>query len=139
MRDEFLVDGVHHATLHPNDHRLVASVAYDHTLKDAFRHHTLPPGVARRRSPSTVLMRAMLRRTCRTRAVFSSWPFARWKRRLKISLPKASSSPVNSSSVLALASVAFIRRPPRLGGRRSALQSAIWRRRGRTPPGRYRP
>ena len=43
----------------------------------------------RRRSPSIVLMRAILRRTCRTRAVFSSWPLARWKRRLKILLAAA--------------------------------------------------
>ena len=44
------------------------------------------------RSPRMVLMRAMSRRTWRTRAVFSSWPLARWKRRLKISLPSVSSS-----------------------------------------------
>ena len=37
-------------------------------------------------------MRAMSRRTWRTRAVFSSWPLARWKRRLKISLPSVSTS-----------------------------------------------
>src|SRR5271166_4519314 len=53
-------------------------------------------------------MRAMSRRTCRTRAVFSSWPLACWKRRLKISLPSPSSSPASSSSVLALVSEIFI-------------------------------
>jgi hypothetical protein len=35
MRDEFLVDGVHHAPLYPNNNRLVAGVADDDTLKDA--------------------------------------------------------------------------------------------------------
>src|ERR1700739_1430177 len=108
MHDKFLVDGVHHAAFNPNDHRLVADGAGDHTLKDTLRHYILPLGAARPRSPSNVLMRARSRRTCRTLAVFSSWPLARWKRRLKISLPRTSSSPGNSSSVLALASVVFI-------------------------------
>ena len=53
-------------------------------------------------------MRAMSRRTWRTRAVFSSWPLARWKRRLKISLPSVSTSSVSSSAVRARRSDAFI-------------------------------
>jgi hypothetical protein len=40
---------------------------------------------SRRASRGIVLMRAMSRRTSRTRAVFSSWPVAFWKRRLNCS------------------------------------------------------
>jgi hypothetical protein len=35
--------------------------------------------------PAMVFMRAMSRRMTRTREVFSSWPVARWKRRLNCS------------------------------------------------------
>jgi hypothetical protein len=38
-----------------------------------------------RASADMVISRAMSRLTCRTRAVFSSWPVARWKRRLNCS------------------------------------------------------
>src|SRR3546814_734324 len=59
-------------------------------------------------SRSTVWMRARGRRTARTRAVFSSWPLARWKRRLNTSRLRASSSVLSSSGVLVLRSDAFI-------------------------------
>src|SRR5262245_19763528 len=55
-----------------------------------------------------VLMRAMSRRTWRTRAVFSSWPVAFWKRRLNCSFFSAASSSLSWSGVFALASEAFI-------------------------------
>src|SRR6185369_12529822 len=51
--------------------------------------------------PRNVSTRAMSRRTARTRAVFSSWPLARWKRRLNASF-------FSWSSVLTRNSSAFI-------------------------------
>jgi hypothetical protein len=42
IRDELLVDGVYHAALHPNDHRLVTGITDDDTLEDTFRHHIFP-------------------------------------------------------------------------------------------------
>src|SRR6266851_2321544 len=40
--DELLVDRVHDAAFDANDDRLVAGIADDHTLQDAFRHDSLP-------------------------------------------------------------------------------------------------
>src|SRR6185437_121074 len=50
----------------------------------------------------------MSRRTTRTRAVFSSWPVARWKRRLNCSFLSLSTSSSIWSSVIALTSCAFM-------------------------------
>src|SRR5690606_26916660 len=58
-----------------------------------------------------VLMRAMSLRTCFTRAVFSSWPVAFWKRRLNCSFLRLASSSLSWSRVCALASEAFISNP----------------------------
>src|SRR5215475_2665872 len=53
-------------------------------------------------------MRAMSRRTWRTRAVFSSWPLAFWKRRLNASFLRAISSPFSWSGVFARRSSIFM-------------------------------
>src|SRR5262249_58624609 len=53
-------------------------------------------------------MRAMSRRTARTRAVFSSWPVARWKRRLNCSFFNFSASSSSWSTVIARASPGFM-------------------------------
>src|SRR5262249_1773896 len=53
-------------------------------------------------------MRAMSRRTWRTRAVFSSWPLAFWKRRLNASFRRAISSPFSWSGVFARRSSIFM-------------------------------
>src|ERR1044072_298450 len=55
-----------------------------------------------------VLMRAMSRRTSRTRPVFSSCPVARWKRRLNCSFLSFMSSSESWSGVIARTSSAFI-------------------------------
>src|SRR5437764_9899426 len=56
-------------------------------------------------------MRAMSRRTCRTRAVFSSCPVARWKRRLNRSFLSFISSSLSWSTVIMRTSEAFIAAP----------------------------
>src|SRR5215470_4588259 len=53
-------------------------------------------------------MRAMSRRTWRTRAVFPSWPPAFWKRRLNASLRRLPSSSLSWSWVLGRRSLAFM-------------------------------
>src|SRR5882672_10377985 len=53
-------------------------------------------------------MRAMSRRTWRTRAVFPSWPPAFWKRRLNASLRRLPSSSLSWSLVLGRRSLAFM-------------------------------
>src|SRR5690625_2033477 len=53
-------------------------------------------------------MRAMSRRTWRTRAVFSSWPLACWNRKLNDSRRSLSSSSFSWSGVLARRSAAFM-------------------------------
>src|SRR5215467_8728855 len=55
-----------------------------------------------------VLMRAMSRRTCRTRAVFSSCPVARWKRRLNRSFLSLRTSSSSWSTVMARMSPGFM-------------------------------
>src|SRR4029079_7563843 len=57
---------------------------------------------------ATVLMRAMSRRTARTRPVFSSCPVARWKRRLNCSFLSFISSSESWSGVSARTSSDFI-------------------------------
>ena len=86
-----------------------------------------------------VLIRAMSRRTCRTRAVFSSCPVARWKRRLNCSFFSLSTSSSSWSTVIARTSPAFIGRPRLL---RDALDEARLDRQlggGRAPAPRARP
>src|SRR5688572_17005294 len=58
-----------------------------------------------------VLMRAMSRRTWRTRAVFSNCPLARWKRRLNASFFSSSSWVLSSSGVLPRSSSDLISGP----------------------------
>src|SRR6185369_6216316 len=58
--------------------------------------------------PRNVSTRAMSRRTARTRAVFSSWPLARWKRRLNASFCSVTRLAFSSSGVLTRNSSAFI-------------------------------
>src|SRR6516165_4013227 len=53
-------------------------------------------------------MRAISRRTTRTRELFSSWPVARWKRRLNCSFLSFKSSSSSWSNVMARASSGFI-------------------------------
>src|SRR3954452_9288462 len=53
-------------------------------------------------------MRAMSRRTTLTRPVASSWPVARWKRRLNCSFRKSRSWVCSSSAVLARMSTIFV-------------------------------
>src|SRR5690606_1201893 len=59
-------------------------------------------------SASTVLTRAISRRTFFTSEVFSSCWVARWKRRLNCSFFSLTSSSLSSSAVLALTSLGFI-------------------------------
>src|SRR5690606_28435463 len=105
--DELLVDRVHDATLDLDHDGLVVLVAHHHPLQNALRHRPLLYA----RTPaarSTVFTRAMSRRTCCTRAVLSSCPVARWKRRLNCSFFRFSSCSVSSSLVLPTRSRAFI-------------------------------
>src|SRR5919109_4674233 len=120
-----LHDRMGEAPLDPYHHGLILLVAHNNTLERALRH----PGysaLARARPArfpvertagsdwpprlcaATVLMRAISRRTARTRAVFSSWPVARWKRRLNCSFLSLSTSSSSWSMVMARASAAFI-------------------------------
>src|SRR4030095_15522981 len=97
------------APLDLDDDRLLVLVADDGALQDALWHvpcpYCLPP---RCFWAAIVLMRAMSRRTCRTRAVFSSWPVAFWKRRLNCSFLRLARSSVSWSWVLARTSDAFM-------------------------------
>src|SRR5262249_26099035 len=67
-------------------------------------------GMPARFCAAMVLMRAMSRRTCRTRAVFSSWPVARWNRRLNRSFLSLRTSSSSWSTVMARRSPGFILR-----------------------------
>src|SRR4051812_14689230 len=58
-----------------------------------------------------VLIRAISLRTCLTRAVFSSWPVAFWKRRLNCSFFRLAKSSVSWSWVLVRMSSAFMISP----------------------------
>src|SRR5262245_62157149 len=68
----------------------------------------LPAGAPARFWAAMVMMRAISRRTWRTRAVFSSWPVARWKRRLKRSFLSLSASSSSWSTVMARRSAGFM-------------------------------
>src|SRR5499426_435149 len=65
-------------------------------------------GRPERFSAAIVLIRAMSRRTCRTRAVFSSCPVARWKRRLNRSFLSLRASSSSWSTVMARRSPGFM-------------------------------
>src|SRR5690606_29248844 len=83
-------------------------------------------------SAAIVLMRAMSRRTCLTRAVFSNCPVALWKRRLNCSFFSFASSSSSWSSVIALTSAAFMTCPLLF---RNALDEArLDRQLGRAQP-----
>src|SRR6478672_8768010 len=69
---------------------------------------TAGSGAPRRFCPAMVLSRAMSRRITRTREVFSSWPVARWKRRLNCSFLSLITSSSIWSRVIALTSAAFM-------------------------------
>src|SRR6185437_15486167 len=72
------------APLHLDHHGLGVLVGHHCALQNPLRHRLDPQPLSwpLRFCTCTVLMRAMSRRTSRTREVFSSCPEARWKRRL---------------------------------------------------------
>src|ERR1700753_2725744 len=102
-------DRMDEAAFHLHHHRLGVLVADNDALQHALWHNKssiLQPAL-RRCSVKTVSMRAIVRRTSRTRLVFSSWPLARWKRRLNDSFFSFTSSVPSSSAVLPRNSSAF--------------------------------
>src|SRR5690606_37172094 len=104
--------GMREAPLDLDDDRLLVLVADDGALQDALWHVHRPYAfLPADFSTAMVLMRAMSLRTCLTRAVFSSWPVAFWKRRLNCSFFRPASSSLSWSRVLALTSEAFIDKP----------------------------
>src|SRR6201999_3076093 len=127
------------AALNIHHHRLLVLVADHDTLEHALGHVSRPYPYAcawRRCSWSTVSMRAMVLRTTRMRPVFSSWPLARWKRRLNCSffsltswsfsssadLPrKSSAADAVFGALLPVFFAAIVFRPPR--GRRTSSRS----------------
>src|ERR1700750_578431 len=95
-------DRMDEAAFHLHHHRLGVLVADNDALQHALWHiksSILQPAL-RRCSVKIVSIRAMVRRTSRTRLVFSSWPLARWKRRLNDSFFSFVSSVPSSSAVL---------------------------------------
>ena len=110
--DELLVERMHHATLDQDGDRLVHLVADHPARQDALRHCRFSPsglGGCATALPlcRMVLMRAMSRRTACTRPVASSWPVARWKRRLNCSFRRSSSCVLQLVRVLARMSSAW--------------------------------
>src|SRR5215813_12927727 len=97
---ELLVDRMHDAALDLDDDGLVHLVAHDHALKYTLGHSRHSYDAARAKSFNRVWMRAISRRTWRTRAVFSSWPLAFRKRRLNASFFEAVRSPFSWSGLL---------------------------------------
>src|SRR5271167_208217 len=97
------------AALHPHDHGLGLLVAHHLALQYALRHLTAPQlaGWATRFCCAAVLIRAISRRTSRTREVFASCPVARWKRRLNCSFLSLSSSSSSWSGVIVRKSSVF--------------------------------
>src|SRR5690606_19188025 len=133
--------GMREAPLDLDDDRLLVLVADDGALQDALWHVHRPYAfLPADFSTAMVLMRAMSLRTCLTRAVFSSWPVAFWKRRLNCSFLRAARSSESWSCVFERSSSTFI-----FGVliRRCAVRSACgptaWRRRGAGPRGRCLP
>src|SRR5215467_299930 len=100
-----LHDRVRKPTLDPHHDGLRLLVAHHLALQYTLRHLSAPHFALAARLPcATVLMRAMSRRTSRTRAVFASCPVARWKRRLNCSFLSLISSSSSWSGVIALRS-----------------------------------
>src|SRR5258708_5424721 len=85
-----------------DDQSLVLLVADDDALENSLRHGFRPQLLffAARFWAASVLVRAISRRTTRTRDVFCNWPLARWKRRLNCSFFNARISSDNWSSVM---------------------------------------
>src|SRR6266567_3577848 len=82
----FLEQRMSEATLHFHHYGLFLLVADDDALENSLRHCPEPYFFESSRfCAAIVLTRATSRRTTRTRAVFSSCPVARWKRRLNCS------------------------------------------------------
>src|SRR5512143_1130190 len=75
-------------------------------------------------------MRAISRRTSRTRAVFSSWPLALRKRRLNASLRRSTSDAFSWSGVLSLTSSAFISTLLAQASHETRLDRQLGRRQG---------
>src|SRR5262249_44182003 len=99
------------AALHLHHDGLVLLVAHHDALERALRHLLILYFAlvsAWRFCCATVLMRAISRRTSRTRDVFSSWPVARWKRRLNCSFFSLSTSSSSFSTSMPLASLTFM-------------------------------
>src|SRR5580704_12734986 len=98
---------VREAALDPHHDGLRLLVAHHFALQNALRHRSAPQNLAvhlaaaARLVCAVVLMRAMSRRTSRTRAVLASCPVARWKRRLNCSFFSLMSSSSSWSGVIA--------------------------------------
>src|SRR3984893_3145767 len=96
-----LHDRVRKPAFDPHHDGLRLLVAHHFALQHPFRHLSAPQdksvhlAVAARLPCAAVLMRAMSRRTSRTRDVFASCPVARWKRRLNCSFLSLMSSSSN--------------------------------------------
>src|SRR5215813_6554425 len=96
------------AALDADNHGLVLLVAHHGALEHPLRHYAPPDLVCARFCCAMVFSRAMSRRTWRTRDVFSSWPVARWKRRLNCSFFSLSTSSSSFSTSMPLASRTFM-------------------------------
>src|SRR5215510_8483705 len=98
------------AALDADDHGLVLLVAHHGALEHPLRHSDASyfDFACARFCRAIVFSRAMSRRTWRTRAVFSSCPVARWKRRLNCSFFSLSTSSSSFSTSMPLASAAFM-------------------------------
>src|SRR5260221_14074428 len=83
--DRLLQQRMRKTPLDLHDNGLFLLVANDGALENTFRHDLSYYFAAPRFCAAMVMARAISRRTTRTRAVFSSWPVARWKRRLNCS------------------------------------------------------
>src|ERR1700724_4334366 len=97
-----LHDRMREAALDPHHDGLRLLVAHHFALQNALRHLLAPHfAVAARFTCAAVLMRAMSRRTSRTRDVLASCPVARWKRRLNCSFLSLISSSSSWTGVIA--------------------------------------
>src|SRR5882724_8547530 len=104
-----LQDRVGEAALDADNDGLVLLIAHHGALQHPLRHSVISYFFSDARfCAAMVLMRAMSRRTMRTRPVFSSWPVARWKRKLNCSFLSFKSSSESWSGLIARASSAFI-------------------------------
>src|SRR5665811_220600 len=91
--NRLLEQGMREATLDLDHDGLVVLVADHDPKQNAFWHRLYLYALAAALfARAAVLMRAMSRLICLTRAVFSSWPEAAWKRRLNFSFFSLTSS-----------------------------------------------